>query len=373
VSGSGIKGRTPPQYEGQVIVNGRGLKWRTAPLEQLTGALVFKGREVQVVNAQFDNDEDFIRSNGTLSLDTGGFDGRVRLDVRDLRTYGALLGPPIFPAPIAGSARLSWAGKWSGDQRKGEFTARLGRFHLLGSSATHPVDAELSGTVESEHLLFSNFKVSQNGTSLTASVGVGPSLVNLSGLRLQKNGEVWLEGDALLPLDLWQRWPDVNFTKLLNEETVGRIQLTAKGLRMAETALLTGFEWPLGGTLNGSITGDGTLKSVKLGGSVTLSGAKIPLDWKGGIVTETNAEFVLNGKTIALTKSTGKHSTGTFEATGNLLLENLRAPIIDATVTGARNDEPFSLKVTGPAAAAKYQFETTAPAAPVEPAPPEAK
>ena len=358
VSGSGVKGKIPPSYDGQIIMNGKGVKWRTALLDQLTGALVFSGREMQIVNAQFDNDDDFLRANGVVSLDTGGFDGRVRVSVNDLRNYGALLGPPILPAPIAGSATLSWAGKWTGEERKGAFTAKLGRFHLLGANATHPVDAELSGTVEREQLLFDQFKLSQNGATLTASIGVGPSLVNLSGVRLQKNGETWLEGDALLPLDLWQRWPDVSFTKLLNDDTVGRIQLTAKNLRLAETSMLTGVEWPLGGVLNGTLTADGALKSIKLGGTLALTNGKIPLDWKGRIVTETTANFTFDGKTVTLEKAEGRHAEGTFTLAGSLLLENLREPVVNVTGTGTKKEQPFTLNATGPVSGAAVTFET---------------
>jgi hypothetical protein len=365
VSGSGAKDNAPPNYEGQVIVNGKSLKWRTAPLEQLTGALVFSGRSVQIVNAQFDNEDDYLRANGTVSLDRGGLDGRVRLSVSDLRRYGALLGPPILPAPVAGSANLSWAGKWTGEHRKGDFTAKLGRFHFLGSNATHPLDVELSGTIEREQMLFDRFKVSQNGTTLTASVGVGPSLVNLNGLRLQNNGETWLEGDALLPLDLWQRWPDVNFTKLLNEDTVGRIRLTAKELRLADTALLTGVEWPLAGTLSGTVSADGALKSVKLGGALSLKNGRIPLDWNGGKVTETNAEFSLAENLITLGKAEGRHADGTFTLSGTLLLENLREPVVNVTGSGVRKEVPFTLNVSGPASkpAIKLEDAKAAPAA----------
>lgn len=361
VSGSGAKGNLRPSYDGQIIMTGKGLKWRTTLLDQLTGAVVFSGRDLQIVNAQFDNDDDFLRANGTVSLDTGGFDGKVRLSVTDLRNYGALLGPPILPTPIAGSATLSWAGKWTDEQRKGAFTAKLGRFHLLGANATHPVDAELFGTVEREQLLFGKFKLSQNGAILTAAVGVGPSLVNLSGIRLQKNGEVWLEGDALLPLDLWQRWPDVSFTKLLNDDTVGRINLTAKNLRLAETALITGFEWPLGGILNGTITADGALKSLKLDGKLALTNGKIPLDWQGRIVTETTANFTLDGNTVTLEKAEGRFEDGTFAIAGSLLLENLRAPVVSATGNGTMKEQPFTLKVTGPVGAATAAFGTLAP------------
>ncbi len=364
VSGSGAKGNEPPSYDGQLIVNGKGLKWRTTLLDQLTGALVFSGRELQIINAQFENDADYLRANGTVSLDTGGFDGRVRASIDDLRLYGALLGPPALPAPIAGSATLSWTGKWTDEERKGDFTARLGRFHLLGANATHPVDAELSGTIEREHLLFDRFKISQNGTTLTASVGVGPSLVNLSGLRLQKNGETWLEGDALLPLDLWQRWPDVTFTSLLNEDTVGRIRLTAKDLRLADTALLTGIEWPLGGTLNGTLLADGSLKSLKLGGGFSLTNGKIPLNWNGGVVTDTNASFILDGNTITLGRAEGHHAEGDFSLTGVLLLGDLRAPEINVMGSGTRKSGTFTLKVAGPAATAKILIETPPPPTP---------
>ncbi len=368
VGGTGAKPGGSASYDGQIIVNGSGLKYRTAPLEQLTGALVFKGREIQIINAQFENDDDYLRASGTVSLDHGGFDGRVRLSVADLKTYGALLGPPILPTPIAGGATIAWTGKWVGDQRKGDFTGKLRRFHLLGSSATHPLDAELAGTIEKEQIFFDRFKLNQNGTTLTAAIGVGPSLLNLSDLRLQKNGETWLEGDALLPLDVWQRWPQFDFATLLNEDTVGRIRLTAKNLRLADAALLTGYEWPISGVLNGTITADGSLKNTALGGSLTLSAAKLPLDKKGTFITDSNAEFSLANKTISLTKAEGRHAGGIYSLTGKLHLENPRAPMVEALGAGTDNQQPFTLKINGPAAGTEIILERTPLSPPPTPA-----
>ncbi len=373
VSGNGAPNGAA--YDGQLILSGAQLKWRTAPLDVLQAAVLFHGRELQIINAQLLHGEDYLRGSGKISLaGDGGYEGNVRLSVRDLAIYQALLAPPVLPAPLAGRALVEWQGKGGSAPQEGQFSAQLEKFRMLGAPglrATHPLDANFSGSYASEQMQFEEFRLSEDGTTLTATVALGPSAVNLRNLRVMHGLQTWLEGDALLPLDLWQRWPDVDFTRLLNDDTVARVNLVAHQLGVRETALLTGIEWPLAGTLDGTLTAEGPLTALKLGGALKLAAAKIPLDWRAGILTDVNADFTLDAQTATLTKATGRHATGAFTVAGKLDLSKPHTPQIEAAGAGTHNAEPFSFKLTGPTAAPKLTTEGPAPFAPApEPAAP---
>ena len=85
-------------------------------------------------------------------------------------------------------------------------------------------------------------------------------------------------------VNLWQRWPDVNFAHLLNDETVGRVRIEATELDLRAASRITGVDWPIGGTLTGSLNADGPLGALKFSGSMQLARGIIPLDWNGSAV-----------------------------------------------------------------------------------------
>ena len=84
-------------------------------------------------------------------------------------------------------------------------------------------------------------------------------------------------------------------------------------------------------------------------------------------MTDTTANFTLDGNTVTLEKAEGRHAEGTYSLTGRLLLENLRIPQVDATGTGTRGDRPFTLKFNGPAASATLVIQDSAPEPPPAP------
>ena len=368
VSGSGADAPAIPTFDGQLIFSGSSLKWRTAPLDVLNAAIVLRGHELQIINAQLLHGDDFLRGVGRISLSgDGGYEGIIRTSVRDLAIYQPLLAPPVLPVPLAGRAVIDWRGNGLGKKHEGTFTAKLEKFRTLGSAglqATHPLDANFSGSYAGEQMQFEKFELSEDGTTLSAAVAIGPSAVNLRNIRVQHKGQPWLQGDALLPLDLWQRWPDVDFSHLLNDDTVARVNLTATNLGLRETSLLTGIEWPLAGTLNGTLTADGPLKSLKLGGALTLAKGTLPLNWRGTTITDINSTFTLEDSTITLTKASGRHPTGAFTAEGKLDLTNARKPLLETTGAGTHEGQPFSFKLTGPAEKPTLTTEGPAPFAP---------
>ncbi len=350
VSGSGAQADAPAKFEGQMIISGNGLQWRTAPIDTLNAALLFHERELQIISAQMRRADDILHGNGRVSLTDGNYSGELWLSARDLAPYRAVLTPFILPAPLGGGVVASWSGKGAGARHEGRFSARLSRFRLLGPGGTLPLDAEFAGIYRPGQVQCENLQLMENGTLLTAGVSVGPSAVNLRNLRVEQGGRTCLQGDAFLPLDLWQRWPDVNFTRLLNDDTVGRVRLEAKDLDLRAVSRLTGVDWPLGGSLTGTLSADGPLGALKLGGSAQLTRGVIPLDWKGGLVREVSAQFTLDGSAVRIEQATGKYVNGDFGIGGRLDLVNPRTPAVEAVGTGTYQSQPFTFTVKGDAA-----------------------
>ena len=372
VSGSGEQAGIPAKYEGQMIMTGNGLQWRTAPIDTLNAALLFHERELQIINAQFLHEEDILRGSGRISLGDGSYSGEWRLSARDLGVYRTVLAPYILPTPLGGGIEATWSGKGAGENHEGSFSAKLNRIRLLGPRGTLPLDAEAAGIYRPGEVQCEKFRLAENGMVLTAGVSVGPSAVNLRGLRVLHRDRVCLQGDAFLPLDLWQRWPDVNFARLLNDETVGRVHLEASELDLRAVSRLTGMDWPLGGTLTGTVNADGPLTAFKLGGSMQLAHGILPLDWSGGTVREVGAQFTLEGNAIRVEQATGRYLNGDFGIGGRLDLAKPRAPIIEALGSGTYQSQPFTFSVKGDAVKPLITTDGHAPFSGHAPVPPKA-
>ena len=349
VSGSGAQPDAPAKFEGQMIVSGNELQWRTAPIDHVNAALLFHERELQIISAQFIHADDFLRGSGRISLGDGSYSGEWRLSARELAPYKAVLTPYILPAPLGGGVEATWSGKGGGAAHEGNFTAKLSRFRLLGPGGTLPLDAEFNGAYRPGEVQCEKFRLAEDGTVLTAGISVGPSAVNLRDVLVQQHGRTCLKGDAFLPLDLWQRWPDVNFAHLLNDETVSRVRLEATNLDLRATSRLTGVDWPLAGNVSGTLSADGPLGALRLGGAVQLLQGAVPLDWQGHAVRGVSARFLLEGNQVRLEQAAGHHATGDFSIAGLLDLAMPRSPQLDITGSGTNQSKPFSFTAKGSA------------------------
>ena len=369
VGGSGAQPDAPAKFEGQMIVSGNGLQWRTVPFDNLNAALLFHERELQIVSAQLVHADDILRGSGRISLADGNYSGEWRLFARDLAAYKAVLTPYILPAPLGGGVEATWSGKGSGVAHEGNFSAKLSRFRLLGPGGTLPLDAEFSGVYRPGEVQCEKFRLAEDGMVLTTGISVGPSAVNLRDVLVQHHGRTCLQGNAVLPLDLWQRWPDVNFAHLLNDETVSHVRLDATNLDLLATSRLTGVQWPLAGSVSGTVSADGPLAALQLGGALQLLQGSLPLDWQGHAVRDVGARFVLEGNQVRLEQAAGHHATGDFSIAGRLDLAKPRSPALDVTGSGTNQSKPFSFTAKGPAEKPVITVVETPPP-PAPPAPP---
>jgi hypothetical protein len=329
------------QFHGQLIVSGSNLRWHNAPIEELHAGVNLNGNEFQLTNVSLFNNGDYLRGHGVVNIiGDKQYWGEVHASIEDLAKYAALLQKPIVPEPLAGGAIIDWSGEGSAKGHSGKFSARLRKLRSLGATAAllHPLNAELDGNYAPGLMQFSRFLISDDDSSFTANVGIGNKALSLQGIKLYHLQALWLEGDALLPLDVWNAWPNTTLATLLDDQTVSKINLTAYNLGLREASLLTGWKFPIEGVVLGNLVAEGPLTNLKTSGKLTLSKAQIPLGWSGEVLSGVEADATLEGQTLTVKKFAGRHPTGDFTASGQVTFANLRDPALQLEITTAKTD-----------------------------------
>lgn len=362
------------RFNGQLIASGYRLKWHNAPIEELHAGVKFTGNELQLTNISLFNNGDYLRGHGVVNIiGDKQYWGEVHTSIEDLAQYSALLQKPIVPEPLAGGANIDWSGEGSAKGHSGKFTARLRKLRSLGTTAAllHPINADLDGTYAPGTMQFSRFMLSDDASSFTANVGVGNKALSFQDIKLYHQQALWLEGDALLPFDVWNAWPNTTLAKLLDDQTVSKVNLTAYNLGLREASLLTGWKFPLEGAVLGDFVAEGPLNALKTSGKLTLSKAQIPLGWSGELLTEVEGEATFDGANVLVKTISAQHSTGVYSGTGQVNLADLRNPRLQMMITSAGTRLPLfstphaslvaqvsgKVQIAGPASAASVTGE----------------
>lgn len=361
------------KFQGQLVVEGSKLRWRNAPIDELNATLRINGNELQVAHVNIFNGDDYVRGNGVVNiLGPTQYWGKLRASVADLGNYAAILQKPIVPEPLAGGALIDWDGEGSAKGHSGQFVARLRKLRsptALGGQL-HPINADLEGSYAAGGMVFSKFALSDDESSITANVAVGNMALSLQGIRLMHKQQLWLEGDALLPLDVWRKWPNTSLDSLLTEGVQSKVALTAYNLELAAASKLAGWSFPIGGVVNGSVTAEGPLGALKTGGKLTLTDAKLPFGANGETLSAVAGELTFADQTIKIARLTGRHATGDFRAVGSVDLANVRDPALQVLIESDKSELTFyrsakmaaalNLQVEGPVSAPKLSGNITA-------------
>jgi hypothetical protein len=120
-------------------------------------------------------------------------------------------------------------------------------------------------------------------------------------------------------------------------------------LDLAEASLLTGWKFPVGGIVDGTLTVDGAIKGLKLGGGLSVAQGRIPLGWSGDIINETTAQLSFKDDALVIDRFTGKHAFGEIQLGGTIRLSNLLDPVFEVSVRSPRLTAPI-FKSTTPGA-----------------------
>jgi hypothetical protein len=360
------------KFNGHLVLDGAKLLWQDAPIEELHATLRLKDNELQVASFNIFNGDDYVRGQGVVNiLGPTQYWGMLRASVDDLGKYAAILQKPIVPEPLAGGALIDWDGEGSAKGHSGKFVARLQKLRSLGASAAllHPINAHLEGSYAAGGMVFSRFALSDDESSFTANVAVGNKALALQGIRLMHKQQLWLEGDALLPLDVWSAWPDTSLDTLLDDKVPSKVALTAYNLELGAAAKLSGWNFPIEGVVSGDLSVHGPLTELQTGGKLTLEKARLPLGTTDLALTDVTGAATFAGQNVQIANLSGRHPTGDFHANGNVELKNVRDPELHLEVESERTTLPVFAQADGASpeltAAMKLRIEGPASSAQV--------
>ncbi len=329
------------QFSGNLIVAGTNVSWRNTPIQELHGAVRLAGSEVQIASLDLLNKDDYLHGQGVVTLGAGkagagflrGYRADVRASVEDLGEYSALLPWQR----LSGGAVLRWTGQGGDKGDSGRFFARLQKLRPVHAGVTlpHPVDAELEGSYEPGKTILSRFNLADEECALTATAQLIGQSLQVSGLRLTHGAQTWLEGDALLPLDVLKNWP-APAPKAPGPEVPVKLSLKATGLSLKHAVRLTGWNWPVEGFVEGALTAEGALGKLALGGRATLQSGRIPIGWQGEHLSAVHAEISGAAQTLSVTKGSGEHRHGAYTGALQVDLTKYWDPVISADLTCER-------------------------------------
>jgi hypothetical protein len=328
------------KFDGQLVISGSQLRWRNAPIEKLDASIILHENEYQLSNISLRNGADYLSGSGVLNIvGDKQYWGEVHASVQDLAKYQAILRPPLVPESLSGGAFVDWDGEGSAKGSSGRFLARLRKVRSLGATAVilHPINAEFEGSYSRNGVAFSTFLLADDESSFTARVGLVDQAVSLQNIRIVHGKDLWLEGDAILPLKIWRAWPNTSLATLLDDQTVAKLHLIAHNLSLRETAQLTGFKFPIEGLVRGSLFAEGPLGALQTSGNLTITKGRIPLGWSGQAITEVDASGTFSEQILRITQFTAQHPAGDFKASGQVDFSKISDPAFQIAVTSKKS------------------------------------
>ena len=344
-------------FSGQLIVAGKNLSYRHAPIDLLNAGIKLDGNEAQIINLELVHGDDFVRGKGTVSIfGERQYSGELKASINDLADYAPLLQKPIAPAPLVGGLSVEWSGDGTLRAHSGAFTAHFRKLCTTGSPeipATLPIDADLEGTYAPGGFSLSKCILANGDTKVDGRVAADKTALKIDGVKLTQKAVLWLEGSAILPVNVFQWWVAPGPAALMPDAPF-KVQATAHGVQLDDVAHLTGRPVPVSGILSGSFNTDGSLHDLKMTGAITLTKGRIPENPWFPALDGVEATAELDGNILRFSKFSAHHPIGDFTCSGAVDFSKFDSPALDLAVHGEKIE--FS---AGPAWSGKADLDVT--------------
>lgn len=325
-------------FTGDLAVSGSNLTYKTVPIDNLHASVNLNGDELEITSLELAHKNDFLRGTGGTDLSRERkYWGELNASIEDLTTYSAILQPAIFRQFYGGGLVIQWSGDGTAKAHSGAFHAQLKNIHPLEQTEPKsiPLNADLEGTYSPESIFFKKFAVSNTFSSLVAVITANPESITLDALQLKQGNEVCLEGNALLPFNLWKAWNNPA-SVCWNSAGECKLDLTARKLNLHNALTLSGREFPMRGEIQGKLATSGTFTSLDATGEIHFS--KGQLDLTPGLAV-FEAAATLAGKKLTLEKSLCRLNSTDFTADGEIDFNDYNNPVLKLSTHSKA--EPF--------------------------------
>ncbi len=172
------------------------------------------------------------------------------------------------------------------------------------------------GTYAPGSFFLSNFSLADAQTSFSAKVTAAPKTINLESIKLQHRNVTVLQGDALLPINVWALWQAQPWSSVFDAEAPLKLALSAQGMRLHDAALLTGRDRAISGDLEMKVSAAGNLSAATVMGQMHLRKGQAAL---GGLsLDNVEADVSLLGQQAEIERLAARANLSDFLA-GDLL------------------------------------------------------
>jgi hypothetical protein len=313
-------------FKGHLDVTGSHLSWRTAPLEAMHAAIQLNGNELKVTNLEFLHGEDFLRGTGVVNIfGEKRYWGELHASVENLALYSAFFEPPIAPRALGGTLIVDWSGDGTAKAHSGAINVHGKKIHVLNLANTHPIDADIVATYAPENIFFSKFVLADRDTFFSAIVTASPTSLNLQNMHLEYQQTEWLEGNVLLPVNIWNLWREASWEHALDWEGALQIDARAHALQFRETALLSGTELPWKGKLDANLAGSGVLAHPAVEGKIEFTRGDLSIA-RNVTLKELTVSF--DGAKCTVEKSAVEFAGIGWTANGTIDFSTLADPVL---------------------------------------------
>lgn len=298
---------------GALIVSGVNMTWRSAPVEELHAAVKLQGSEVQVLNVEAAQGPDWIRGKGVIQVGQAwAYQGELHGNVHDLGKYATMLQPPVDLDPYAGGVELDWSGKGGAGGNEGRIHARFSHLRPvhLQPDWQNPVSGEIDGSYYNRGFELGSLVLSDGKVRLQTGMKFGSNGVELTKLSIQQGERIALEGDALLPRDWVDQWPDITLTGLLKSGSLFACNFSARGLDLSLVGRLPGAPLGMEGVVDGQWQMKGTLAALSGVGNLSLRRGTFGLSTGSFSSVEADLSWeahVLRAKHVAWASASGNY------------------------------------------------------------------
>jgi len=327
-------------FTGQLSVAGSHLSYRDAPLDVLKAAIKLNGNELDLTSIEFSHKKDFLQGQGVVNiLGEKRYWGELKASIADLALYSAFFEQPIAPQPFAGGLFLDWSGDGTVKAHSGAFRAQLKDIRplIVTDPKFHPLDADLEGTYALENIFFSKFAIADAETSFSAKVAATPATLTLQSIKVQHKGNVWLQGDAVLPLSVWNLWQARPWNEVVDFNGPLKVNVNAQNLRLHDVALLTGHDFPIKGDLDMKLAMSGSLSGLTAMGDVHLRKGQATVATPALSFDGIDADITLEGQDLfegleGREFDSANLAFNQFSADGWVMWKNVRDPKLEIAV-----------------------------------------
>lgn len=299
---------------GALIVSGENLTWRSAPIEELHAAIKLQGEDIELLNFELTQGSDFLRGKGMLRVgEAWWYQGELHGKVRDLAKYASLLQPPLVSQPYAGGIDFDWSGKGAQSEREGKVRAQFRQLRPVKPQESWglPMDGGISGSYDKNGVEVELASLGDEQIEVRTRASFGDLGVRLSNLTVMQGQATVLEGEALLPMEIWNAWPQIDWARVLKESGPVELRVASTGLNLAYLGRLPGMPRAIEGTLSGDWSMKGSLKNLEGQGALQLRQAA----WLagGGRVSGVGADLSWQEHSIQVRNLSWSSGVGLFE------------------------------------------------------------